>query len=257
MSRLAKQLLYGFLYLVILSGLIWLIYFLEFKPAPTCFDNAKNGGETGIDCGGSCISCEIKNISPILAGETTLFGDDRIFSAAATIRNPNPDHGTRNFSYEADFYDSSSQLLATQKGFDFIYPGENKYIVVAGVKVGNGIPVRAEIKLSNQGETRWEKKTDFIPLYAELKNVAAEIENGQTVISGYVVNANNFEFSRVVVSAFAVDDLGVKIGASKTESKIGPFGNWNFKIFIPINKTLIKNIDLAATAKSVVVGVLK
>ena len=256
--RLLKQFLYGFFYLAIFGGIFWWIYSATLRPAPTCFDEKQNQEETGIDCGGPCISCEVKNLKPLsIGGITSLFGDDRIFSVAAEVKNPNADYGTRNFSYEADFYDSSSRLLGVEKGIDFIYPGENKYIIVAGIKIGNGIPVRAEIKLINQSEIKWEKKNDFIPLSAEFKNVLAELENNQVIISGYVINVNNFEFSRVVVSAFAVDNMGIKVGASKTETKIGPFGAWNFNIFIPVNKTLIKNIDLDATVKSAVVGVLK
>ena len=65
--RLLKQFLYGFFYLAILVSLIWLVYSFEFKPAPNCFDGKKNQEETGIDCGGSCISCEVKALNRFLS----------------------------------------------------------------------------------------------------------------------------------------------------------------------------------------------
>ena len=124
--RLFKQFLYGFLYLAIFSSLVWLVYSLEFKPAPTCFDEKKNQEETGIDCGSPCISCEVKSLKPLSVGSAEFFGDDRVFSAVAEVRNPNADYGTKYFEYEISFFDSSEKLLSSKKGSDFIYPGEIK-----------------------------------------------------------------------------------------------------------------------------------
>ncbi|MEK9170519.1 MAG: hypothetical protein AAB674_02625 [Patescibacteria group bacterium] len=255
--RLLKQFLYGFFYLAILVSLIWLVYSFEFKPAPNCFDGKKNQEETGIDCGGSCISCEVQGLKPLSAGSAEFFGDDRVFSAVAEVKNLNADYGTKSFGYEVNFYDSSGRLLISKRGSDFIYSGENKNIIEAGIGITNGIPDRAEIKLINPGDIKWDNKKDFFADIPKLENISAKIENNQIVVSGYVMNGKSLEFSRAIVSAFAVDNAGRRVGVSKTESKIGPFGTWNFNIFIPINKDAIKNIDLNATVKSAVIEALK
>lgn len=256
--RLFKQFTYGAVYLAIFGGLIWLVYSLEFKAAPTCFDNDQNGDETGIDCGGSCVSCEIKNLQPLSIGQAILLGANRDFSAVAAVRNLNSDFGTNSFDYEARFYDKAGVLLKSARGTEFIYPGETKNIIEAGAKIVEGIPVSAEIELLDAGGIKWLKNADFFEPAHELKEAAAYYENGQMIISGYAANMTNSVFSRVVVSAFAFDNLGTKIGASKYEIKsLKPFGAAGFKIFIPIDSALSDVLDFEAAKQSISIEVLK
>src|SRR3990167_7740487 len=65
MNRPLKQFVYGLLYLILFFAASFLIYFLIFKPAPTCFDNKLNHGEEEVDCGGPCPSCELKRLEPL------------------------------------------------------------------------------------------------------------------------------------------------------------------------------------------------
>ena len=256
--RLLKQLLYGSLYLAIFSGLIWLVYSLEFKAAPSCFDNDRNGDETGIDCGGSCISCEIKNLQMLSVGNTILFEADRDFSAVASIRNPNDIFGVNFFDYEAIFYDKSGTALKSVRGTGFIYPGQEKNIIEAGAKITEGIPSRAEIKLLNENDIKWLRKEDFSEPEYGLREISSYLENGQVVVSGFVENVKNFTYSRIIVSAFALDNLGTRMGAGKSEIKnLNKFGAANFKIFIPVKKDYADLVDFAGTKKTVSVEILK
>ena len=62
----------------------------------------------------------------------------------------------------------------------------------------------------------------------------------------------------MIASAFLVDKLEIKIGASKTElQNVGPFRVESFRIFIPVRKDLVGEVDLEATSQSVFVEVLK
>lgn len=234
-----------------------MIYTVTLRPAPSCFDNKQNGKETGADCGGDCISCEIKNLQPLNLEQAVLFSADRNFSSSAALRNPNSVYGAQSFDYEVNFYDASGKSLRNIKTKGFIYAGEVKSIIEAGGRITIGIPARAEIKL-NQESVVWEKPQEFFQPPHELKDVSAAIENGQAVISGNVANLNNYPLSRIIINAFLVDNSGVKIGASKTElQNVGPFRVESFKIFIPVRKDLASAVDLEATAQSVFVEVLK
>lgn len=259
MSRVVKQLLYGTLYLLIFFGVAWGVYAITLRPAPSCFDNKQNGQETGVDCGGNCISCEIKNLQPLSLSPAVLFSADRNFSTAAEIRNSNASHGAK-FDYEVNFYDAGGKNLKNIKNEGFIYAGEQKSLI-EGIRITTGIPVRAEIKILEPSLT-WLRQTDFFnPPHAlkAVNAVIAEIENGQAVVSGRISNLNNnYVLSRVIVSAFLIDKLGVKIGASKTLlNDLAPFGSQDFKIIIPVRKDLLNEVDLEATAQSVFVEVLK
>ena len=234
---------------------MWWIYSITLKPVPSCFDNKQNGEETGVDCGGSCVSCEIKNLQPLSLGQAILFNADRNFSASAEIRNPNSGYGTK-FDYEVNFYDAGGKKISNIKNQGFIYSGEQKSLI-EGTKINVGIPTRAEIKINEQGVV-WLKQQDFFsPLY-KVGELSAVLENEQAVISGNITNLNNYALSRVIASAFLVDKLEIKIGASKTElQNVGPFRVESFRIFIPVRKDLVGEVDLEATSQSVFVEVLK
>ncbi|MBI3046304.1 MAG: hypothetical protein HYY86_02070 [Candidatus Harrisonbacteria bacterium] len=254
--RLLKQFLYGTFYLLILAGVLWGIYAITLRPAPSCFDNRQNGKETGVDCGGDCVSCEIKNLQPLSLSPAALFSADRNFSASAALRNPNSTYGAK-FDYEVNFLDAGGKVLKNITNKGFIYAGEAKSIIEAGGRITTGIPARAEIKL-NEESVAWEKPQDFFQPPHKIGELSAVLENEQAVISGNVANLNNYPLSRVIASGFLVDKLGVKIGASKTElQNVGPFRVESFKIFIPVRKDLISAVDLEATAQSVFVEILK
>lgn len=253
--RLIKQLLYGTFYVLILVAVGYGIYTVTLKPVSSCFDNRQNGNETGVDCGGDCVSCEIKNLQPLFLSPAILFSADRNFSAAAEIRNLNTSHGTK-FDYEVNFYDAAGKNLRNIKNISFIYGGESKSLI-EGARITTGIPARAEIKIDGQSIS-WQKQQDFFNPPHNVEAVDAKIENGQAVVSGRIINLNNHPLSRVIASSFLVDKLGVKIGASKTLlENLTPFGSQDFKIIIPVKKDLVGEIDPEATAQSVFVEVLK
>lgn len=255
-QRILKQILYGAFYLLVLAGILWVIYVVALRPAPSCFDNRQNGGETGVDCGGPCISCEIKNLQPISLLPAILFSADRNFSAAAEIRNLNVGHGAK-FDYEVNFYDAAGKNLKNIKNTGFIYGGESKSLI-DGARITTGIPARAEIKIL-EPSLIWLRQTDFFNPPHKLEAVNAVIENEQAVVvSGRISNLNNYALSRVIAGAFLVDKLVIKIGASKTLlENLDSFGSQDFKIIIPVRKDLASEVDLEATAQSVFVEVLK
>jgi len=211
-----------------------------------------------VDCGGSCVSCAEKNVNQLIIGPAILFSHERTFTAVAPITNPNKDFGTESFGYVVDFYDETGTLLKSVESKDFIYPGENKNIIDAGTKITNGVPNRVEIKIIRPENIVWKHKDDFFfPSYS-LKESLAEVEKDQLVISGFVLNEDNFAFSKVVVGAFAIDNIGIKVGASETNlGSLNQFENKSFRIFIPLTKSLQEIIDLELVKNSVSVDVLK
>ncbi len=253
----AKQIFYGILYLTILALLAWGFYLIALKSPPTCSDGVQNGNETGVDCGGLCVACEIKKLKPLSLSPATLFGFDRVYSVGAELRNPNMSFGAEDFSYEVNFYDEAGKILKTIKNKSFVYAGETKDIIEVGIKITEGIPVKGEIKIDAPGII-WEKTQDFFQPKITLNKVNFINEKTQVSLSGSLKNSNNFVVSRIILSAFLVDKLGVKVGVSKTELKnLDPFIVENFKISFLVDKTLAGVVDSKATAASLSVEVLK
>src|SRR3989338_2146619 len=247
MTRLLNQFLYGTFYLVILAAVGWGIYSFEFKPAPSCFDNQQNGGEVGVDCGGDCVACEIKNLRRLEVQSAQLFENDRLYSVSMKIHNPNETLGAGFFEYRVQFFDKDSRLLKEAKNNSFIYAGETKQIVEAGISVTNGFPSRAAIAI-NEETAIWVPAEEFSEPDYELKETSSVLEGNQAAVSGAIKNPNNFLIKKIEITAFLRDNFGARTGISKTElSNMEPFEERPFIIFIPVSKSLYGQIDLKAT----------
>jgi len=242
---------------LIFAGIVWGIYSLEFKPAPSCFDNQQNGQETGIDCGGDCVSCEIKNLERLSVETTVLLASDRVYSAITEVKNPNNNFSASSFEYTANFYDKSGTVLQSIKNRSFIYQNETKPIIEAGVKITNGIPDKAEITIDEKSIV-WTKPENFSKPNYDLKNTTTTIENGQVIVSGDITNKDNFIISKIIADVILIDKSGKEMGASKYEIKnLGNFGTAFFKMAIPLSSDLINSVDLEATTNNIYIEVLK
>jgi len=98
--RILKQLGYGSLYLAIIMVFVVGIYSVTVREDPTCFDNIQNQSEEGVDCGGDCVSCVLKNAKLEIRQSTFIpAGADRI-TVLAVVRNPTETGAF--FSYKID-----------------------------------------------------------------------------------------------------------------------------------------------------------
>jgi hypothetical protein len=88
-ERFVKKFIYSILTIIV----IFFIGFLIFKivqPKPSCFDNIRNNGETGVDCGGICQSCEIRTLSKLeYVDQASAFLQKDKYFIYTRITNPN------------------------------------------------------------------------------------------------------------------------------------------------------------------------
>jgi len=126
----AKQFIYGGIFLSIIILIFIAIYFIYFKSVDSCFDNKQNGNENGLDCGGECISCEIKYAKDLkLSWAKSFSATDESSILIAEIKNQNANYGASEFSYNLDIYDKSAKKIKTVSDRSFIYAGDTKYLV--------------------------------------------------------------------------------------------------------------------------------
>lgn len=229
-SRFLKQLIYGSLYLAILFGIGYLIYAAALRPAPSCFDGKQNQGETGIDCGGPCPDCGLQTLEPIRVSPVSIFDIGDRLSVLFELQNPNVRFGVNEFAYTIEFYGPGNMLISSLTRNSFIYPGEIKYIVEAGLDIDPGGIIRVEVKLANFS---WKSLEEFSSPRTQTRDLKTEfdLEGNRVVISGLIVNQNSFPLTRVVVNAIVVNSGGARIGVSKTlVENIAPFGEKPFNI---------------------------
>lgn len=244
-SRLVKQLLYGGGYLVFFGLIVFGAYLLWLKPAPSCFDNKQNGNETGVDCGGSCIPCEIKRLSPVEASWVKVFPEENSLALVAELRNSNQEYGARFFSYRFEAQEASGATTTIASGASFIYAGEIKYLLaLVNQSLASGT---VALKIT---DPQWAKKIDFDAPITQLRAIqTVGIDNvAHAVVNGFVTNQNPYPLSRVALIAFAANKNGAVIGVSRTElDNLAPFTEIPFAVEFPKTITLPTTIELPRT----------
>lgn len=246
--RLIKQLLYGFFFLVIIVFIGGGAYYI-FQPAPSCFDNKKNQNETGVDCGGSCTSCVLKNSQPLRISSLEIFDNgNKTITAIGEIKNVNLSVGAKQFLYTIAIYDRADRELFSKSGRSFVYPDKSRTIIEPAIAVEPAAAARGEIKI---GEVFWQAEADFggIPE----KNLAVigmtiRGDGGGFIIAGAVKNANPIAADRVVIKAVLFDKDGLRRGASQTIiEKLPAFEERSFTIRVPLRREAAARVDIEKT----------
>lgn len=245
--RLTKQFIYGFFYLLILTGITAGVYFGFLKPAPSCTDGKLNQNEEEVDCGGpNCADCALRHLKPLKVLPIELFplGDNNS-TALIQIQNLNLNYGASKFAYDLNFYDASGNVVNTITDESFIYAGEIKNIVLAPLDINLKNISRSELKAR---DFVWQKPDIFERPDMNAREVATKIESTGFAVQGVVQNKNSYSIDQAVVSAEVFNNTGLPIGASKTfVADLTPFEDRFFRIFIPATKDDLKNIDIKLT----------
>lgn len=239
--RRIKQIIYGGCFVLIVISLIVAAYFIWFRAAPTCFDGSQNGEETGVDCGGTCMDCEIRFLAPFQTSWIKYFSSQDGTVIVAEIKNLNIDYGAKSFFYSIEVYDGADKLVGVLKKNSFIYDGEIKYLIEP-VNVNSRDIKNIKISFS---DIRWESKKEFPRPEIQLRGVKTKSADPNNpgegvVVSGFVTNNNAYNLSKVRVMGFLFKKNGAQLTASKNEiENLGGYEEKFFKINFPKNLSLI------------------
>jgi len=135
-ERFIKKFIYSILTFVV----IFFIGFLIFKivePNPSCFDRKLNNGESGIDCGGPCQSCEIQKLTMLEYGSNAAgFLQNNNYFIYTKVTNINDNWGAKEFEYVFYFVKNVEEKGKTKEkvvkqieNTSYILPNQVKYIV--------------------------------------------------------------------------------------------------------------------------------
>ncbi|MBI2010623.1 MAG: hypothetical protein HYS89_00030 [Candidatus Colwellbacteria bacterium] len=230
MNRFLKQGAFGLLYLAILGLAGFAGYYFFLRPEASCFDNLLNQKETGTDCGGSCIPCELKGLElgsstvqviPISSNDVTL---------VAEVQNSSPNYSAF-FSYNFEVTSKIGGVVDQEKGRAFIRPGQNKYLVVPAVSVDPRDVGRATLTLSDLG---WNLSPIVASYKVQVTNEKTVLEPGRLKVTGELVNnsASASPALRLVTVVFDKDNK-IVAASSSLVSSIDAFGKNQFTAFLP------------------------
>lgn len=215
-KRVFKRIVIALAYLLIIGSIGFTIYLFRQPPAPSCFDSIQNQGETGIDCGGPCKTCEQKKPLEIFEKKFFLTTPGKV-DLFAEIRNVNLAFGVPSLRYTFDLYDRDGVFLGTRSGVTYILPDSTKFIVAHNLAV----PKRPERVEFHFALPDFEEVRDYIkPRLAVIglqTRPLDEHEGGFLAVRGNVLNQTNMSFDKVAVAIRLKNQAGETVAVNSHE----------------------------------------
>lgn len=150
-----RKILYTGTALLIVVGISGAVAYALLNRPASCLDGQKNGGEKGIDCGGSCSRiCEGDAQAPVVLWSRALQVAPGIYTAAAYIENRNSLAYARHVRYTFRLFDDRNVLIAERVGVASIASTRFVPIIESNIATGNRVPTRAFFEF--QDAPMWE-----------------------------------------------------------------------------------------------------
>lgn len=214
--RTQKQIVVGLTAILVIIVLVFLGKTI-FKPKPTCFDQKQNQNEDAVDCGGSCLACDLKDLKPLVV-ENTYILDYKLkgFDLVAKIFNPNTKYGLTGIVGHFTLTSQNGAILRIDLDEPFyILPGEEKLITKTKALAENSgfIPtsVRFDIDLTISFKD-WQKLPAAVNSTGEvleligLKMKYADAKKASPVsITADLVNRSTLNYKRALVDVMLCD----------------------------------------------------
>ena len=212
-----RQFTYGTIVIAVIIFAISIPAYLYLNKPPTCIDNKQNGDEKGVDCGGSCDTLCVSQISdPIIQWSKVFKVSDGVYDAVAYVENPNVNAGVKKVIYKFKLYDKNNVLVAERVGKTFIGQNEQFAIFESNIRTGKRIPKNAFLEFK-QG-IDWTRlkisKADIPNIFARNKNISG-LET-KPRLNALLVNDDPFKVLNIEVVAILYDINGNSIAVSST-----------------------------------------
>ena len=237
MSRGIKYVLYGFLFLFVLSFIIAAVYLLFFKAKINCEDGILNQGEEKVDCGGPCIACEIKDFELIKSKVEIISISETKSTLVATITNVNRNYGATGVNYSLSLINLVGDRLNLIEGETALPPETTRYIIEPGLSINSLDISRIEFEVEKSPSLL--SKEDWVRHEVTIKQAKPVFSEGTMKIEGIVANSTGNDINTLKLSALVRDSQGRLVSAAITVvDKLLAFKGKGFVIFVPISSNI-------------------
>lgn len=231
-----KRILIISVYILVALAIAGSFYYFSI-PKPTCYDNAQNQNEAGIDCGGVCLKkCEIVSQDKITVMEAGFVesGVAGSYDIYAEVHNPNQMFGSEKFEYTFIAKDATGQEIGSFSDSNFILPGETKYIVKNNFNI-NIAPASINVVI---GKTTWVETSEFYEkpqlrvINKKYNLITSGIEYAEAF--GLLKNDSLMDFAVINLEIILKNAEGKVVALNSTEMKVVKTGEGrDFRVFWP------------------------
>jgi hypothetical protein len=217
-----RKFIYGGTVIGVIVIILGAVFFSLFYKAPTCFDGIKNGGELGVDCGGSCVKlCQSAFLPAKISWGGAKFEKvaEGLYNAASYIVNPNTGGAALNVPYKIAFFDSQGILITERQGTVTLPARRNTLAFEPAIDTGKRIPVKATFEFL--APPVWFKSHDTLGDIAIVEKNYEEDENSSS-LSVTLQNKGLYPYKNITVAAVLSDISGNAIGFSRTQIDLLP-----------------------------------
>lgn len=244
MKRASKQIFFSLIFLGIFFLIVVLIWNAVTKKEPTCSDGIQNQQETGIDCGGSCISCELKNIQPIeLLGYSVMPLNSGRVALLVHIKNPNETHHASSFFYKISLFDENGYERKTLIGESSIAADAEGYIFNAQAGYSDPKDVKLEIT-----DVTWKSKDAFTIPNVSIHDVTTVVDGSVVRVKGTIENASSFDAKNVHIIAVLGGEYNEDMFASEMVlTRVLALDKQQFSVVFPNDEEIVKRLKTDET----------
>ena len=247
-ERFVKKFIYSLLTIVVISS-IGFVSFKILQPKPSCFDKIKNNNETGVDCGGICQSCEIKNLTKLeYSNNGWYFLQKNNFYIYTKVTNTNDNWGAKEFNYVFYFIKNieekgktKEKVLKQISGSEYILPNQVKFIITMIDKPDFQFD-KIAFKIDEK-KISWSKplSPDFIEANLfSVSNIVLKTGSGQIVTSTTKAGNVVYEFKKDLKRGDKGEDVFNLQSILAQDSSIYPEGIVNSTFDMATYKAVIR-----------------
>lgn len=213
--RSRRQLVIFAIVMTPLAAIVFLIV-KSAIPVATCVDNKQNQQETGVDCGGGCISCQLKYPQPIkVFWARAVPVRENSYDVAAQIQNPNEYLSSVDVEYEFSLYDDFGPVT-TRSGKTFLYAQERTLVILPNIETTRSAN-RSEFRITH---VTWQEKRDLAPtIIAERRDYHVLDYSGQkqSVVDITLFNSSPYDFAKAEIHVAVLDKDQNLLGVNTIE----------------------------------------
>lgn len=222
---LKRQIFYVVVLVSFFSFFGFLIIYPKINKPPSCFDNKQNGNETGIDCGGSCLSACIEQVDTVSVLWARAFKVvPGRYNAVAYLVNHNKNLAVKKINYKFRFADSNNIYIGKREGVAFIPPGGNFAIFEPGIDIGNSIPVYVSFEFTQKPQWLQLSPEKINQLKILVSNIKLADETSSPKLFATVKNNSLFTIFNIDFVTVLYDKNRNAISASRTYlNQLNPF----------------------------------